>query len=162
MSWKLIFITNNTFIKGWTLSTDINISKTSFNIQIYYYKLLYRSNSAREFYLSVNFISITLFCTAGCTRWALVGNYKLNWNKYSFRSALLLLQLRLITPGQVIHSYLHLHITNNIIPWVAAPAVRWSGILKSHVRGWLSAASLVICSPHCNVKYVELRGYCPV
>ena len=30
------------------------------------------------------------------------------------------------------------------IPWVAAPAVRWSGILKSHVRGGLSAASLVI------------------
>ena len=47
-------------------------------------------------------------------------------------------------------------------PWVAAPAVSWSGILKSHVRGWLSAASLVICSPHCSVQYVELRGYCPV
>ena len=48
------------------------------------------------------------------------------------------------------------------IPWVAAPAVRWSGILKSQVRGWLSAVSLVIFSPHCSVQYVELRGYCPV
>ena len=45
---------------------------------------------------------------------------------------------------------------------VATPAVRWSGILKSHVRGGLSAASLVICSPHCSVQCVELRGYCPV
>ena len=32
---------------------------------------------------------------------------------------------------------------------------------RSHVRGWLSAASLVICSPDCTVQYVELRGYCP-
>ena len=33
---------------------------------------------------------------------------------------------------------------------------------RSHVRGSLSAASLVICSPHCTLQYVELRGYCPV
>ena len=52
--------------------------------------------------------------------------------------------------------------TIKCIPWVAAPAARWSGILKSHVRGWLSTASLVICSPHCSVQYVELRGYCLV
>ena len=37
-----------------------------------------------------------------------------------------------------------------------------SAFRMSHVRGSLSAASLVICSPHCTVKYVELRGYCPV
>ena len=29
---------------------------------------------------------------------------------------------------------------------------------RLHVRGSLSAASLVICSPHCTVQYVELRG----
>ena len=33
---------------------------------------------------------------------------------------------------------------------------------RLHVRGSLSAASLVICSQHCTVQYVELRGYCPV
>ena len=33
---------------------------------------------------------------------------------------------------------------------------------RTHVRGSLSAASLVICSTHCTVQYVELRGYCPV
>ena len=30
---------------------------------------------------------------------------------------------------------------------------------RSHVRGSLSAANLVIYSPNCTVKYVELRGY---
>ena len=33
---------------------------------------------------------------------------------------------------------------------------------RLHVRGSLSAASLVICSQHCTVQYVELREYCPV
>ena len=29
---------------------------------------------------------------------------------------------------------------------------------RSHVRSSLSAAILMICSPHCTVQYVELRG----
>ena len=33
---------------------------------------------------------------------------------------------------------------------------------RLHVSGSLSAASLVICSRHCTVQYVELWGYCPV
>ena len=33
---------------------------------------------------------------------------------------------------------------------------------RSHVRGSLSAASLVICCRHCTVQNMELRGYCPV
>ena len=48
---------------------------------------------------------------------------------------------------------------------MAAQAVRWPGIPKvaqSAVRRSLSAANLVICSPHCTVQYVELRGYYPV
>ena len=33
---------------------------------------------------------------------------------------------------------------------------------RLHVSGSLTAASLVICSPHCTVQYVELSGYCPL
>ena len=33
---------------------------------------------------------------------------------------------------------------------------------RSHVRISVSAVSLVICSPHWTMQYLELRGYCPV
>ena len=48
------------------------------------------------------------------------------------------------------------------ILWVAAQAVRGLAFRRSHVRGSLSAASLVICSPHCSVQNVALIGYCTV
>ena len=44
------------------------------------------------------------------------------------------------------------------IPWVAAQAVRWPGIRRSHVRISVSAVSFVICSKHWTMQYVELRG----
>ena len=42
------------------------------------------------------------------------------------------------------------------------PHRQWVGLAfrRSHVRGSLSAASLVICSPHYTVQHVELKGYC--
>ena len=56
------------------------------------------------------------------------------------------------------------HICNKSLIYPEWPHRQCVGLAfrRSHVRGSLSAVSVVICSPHCSVQYVELRGYCPV
>ena len=51
-----------------------------------------------------------------------------------------------------------------MIPWVAAHAVRWSGIPKVARSRFAQCSKSCDLqpSPHCSVQYVELRGYCPV
>ena len=61
--------------------------------------------------------------------------------------------------SSIAQCYLH-----TFIPWVAAQAVRSSGIPKV-ARSRLTQCSKscdLQPSPHCSVQYVELRGYCPV
>ena len=50
----------------------------------------------------------------------------------------------------------------DLIHWVAAQAVRWSGIPKVARSRLAQCSKSCDLQPHCSVQYVELRGYCPV
>ena len=65
------------------------------------------------------------------------------------------------TQACTVNNTTHTKIHNSLYPeWPHRQCV-FLAFRRSHVRGSLSAASLMICSSHCR-QYVEFRGYCPV